>query len=244
MKARTLLAMLILSSLGSPALLAQEPPRDTSILKGKVVVAGTGTPLLGAHVSIAGEDWGTLSDEDGLFQLSDVPLGDVSIYVEHLGYTPLLRSVSVGVDETVLTLFEIVPDPIILRGIEVVSDRLERRFEGVLASARSFDRRDLLSSGAPDMLEFVRSRGSLFPVPCRGSSFGKGCAMIQGRAQRIRVIVDEMPFNMGLDYLRLIRPHEVSRVEVLRGASQVRVYTESFMYAAERGLVVIRPIIW
>lgn len=244
MTVRTFFALLIISSFGSPVLLAQEFPSDTSILTGKVVDAETGTPLLGAYVSIAGEDWGTLSDEEGLFKLSDVPLGDVSILVEHLGYTPLLRSVSIGLDEKVLTLFEIVPDPIILRGIEVVSDRLERRFEGVLTSARSFDRGALLASGAPDMLEFVRSRGSLYPVPCRGSSNGEDCAVIQGRTQRIKVIVDEMPFSMGLGYLRLLRPHEVSRVEVLRGASQVRVYTESFMEAAERGLVVIRPIIW
>jgi len=242
MTARTLVALLIISFLGSPVLLAQESPSDTSVLMGKVVDAETGTPVLGAYISIAGEDSGTLSDEEGLFELSEVPLGEVSILVENLGYHPLLRSVRVGSDETVITLFELAPDPIILQGIEVVSDRLERRFEGVLSSARSFDRRTLLTSGAPDLLEFVKARGSLFPVPCRGS--GTGCVLIQGRVQRLKVIVDEMPMNMGLDYLRLLRPHEINRVEVLRGASQVRVYSESFMAAAERGLVVIRPIIW
>ena len=164
--------------------------------------------------------------------------------MEQLGYTPLLRSVNIGPGERAPTLLEVTPDPIVLQGLEVVLDRLEGRFEGVLASSRSFDRRALITSGAPDMLQFVSSRGSLIPVACRGSSYEKGCAVIQGRTQRIRVIVDEMPFSMGLEYLRLIRPQEVSRLEVLKGASQVRVYTESFMEAAERGLVAIRPIIW
>lgn len=61
---------------------------DNCSLKGKVVDNATGHELAGAHVFLLESTLGTVTDESGLFHLSDLPSGEYKVGVSMLGYSP------------------------------------------------------------------------------------------------------------------------------------------------------------
>jgi len=222
---------------------AQERQNQGIALVGRVLDAATGTPLSGAFVHLEGEDWGVLTDEDGRFSLPRVPRGLLSVAVEQLGYVDLVRTTEFreGAEPLVLALE---PDPLLLEGIEVVTDRFERRRRALAIPSQAYDREDLLASADFDVLEFVASRSLLRPVRCGSLSVDGICAYVRGSIRPISVYVDEAPLIGGLDYLQMIQPHELHRVEVYRSGTHIRVYTEAFMERAGRIRFTPLAVLW
>jgi len=66
----------------------------TQTVKGKVVDAETGAPLLGANVILLNVDppKGAITDEDGYFRLEDIPVGRASFQFTYLGYEDFVVS--------------------------------------------------------------------------------------------------------------------------------------------------------
>ncbi len=66
----------------------------TQTVKGKVLDAETGAPLLGANVIVLNIDpaKGTITDEDGYFRLKDIPVGRASFQFTYLGYEDFVVS--------------------------------------------------------------------------------------------------------------------------------------------------------
>ena len=234
MKTRLFLLLLLLTGLvGAQGLPAQERRDEDLALVGRVLDAATGTPLVGAFVHLEGEDWGVLTDENGRFSLTRITRGLLSVAVEQLGYVDLVQTTELreGAEPLLLVLE---PDPLLLEGILVVTDRFERRRRALAIPSQAYDREDLLGSSAFDVLEFVASRSLLRPVRCGSLSVDGICAYVRGSIRPISVYLDEAPLIGGLDYLQMIQPHELHRVEVYRSGAHIRVYTEAFMERAGR----------
>lgn len=66
----------------------------TQTVKGKVVDAETGAPLLGANVILLNVDLpkGAITDEEGYFRLEDIPVGRASFQFTYLGYEDFVVS--------------------------------------------------------------------------------------------------------------------------------------------------------
>ena len=66
----------------------------TQTVKGKVLDAETGAPLLGANVIVLNVDppKGAITDEDGYFRLEDIPVGRASFQFTYLGYEDFVVS--------------------------------------------------------------------------------------------------------------------------------------------------------
>lgn len=66
----------------------------TQTVKGKVLDAETGAPLLGANVIVLNIDpaKGAITDEDGYFRLEDIPVGRASFQFTYLGYEDFVVS--------------------------------------------------------------------------------------------------------------------------------------------------------
>jgi hypothetical protein len=60
--------------------------QTTGRIVGRIIDAGTGQPLSGAQVTLAGTDAGSLSGVDGRYTLIDVPAGERAVTVTCLGY--------------------------------------------------------------------------------------------------------------------------------------------------------------
>mgnify|MGYP001134846084 FL=1 len=107
----------------TPVVGAQEMEEREPVLVGKVVDATTGRPLLGAFVHLEGENWGVVSDPDGLFRLPGVSSSvTLSIGVEQLGYVDLVETLAFP-EEGEMAILALTPDPILLEGLQVVMDR-------------------------------------------------------------------------------------------------------------------------
>lgn len=220
--------------------LAQEADGQPFDLVGQVTDE-SGKPLVGAFVSQAESDWGSLTAETGRFVLPNVTPGVVTLRAELIGYETLTWTGTVADGRAVsLTL---VAQPIVLEGLSVVTDRFETRRRGVATPVRWYDHDDLATSPQPTAMDFVASRTGLYPVRCNGRVSDR-CIWVRGRLAEPSVYVDEVPIFGGVEYLETIQPHELYMVEVYGGGRHIRAYTTRFMQQAAEHRIRPIPILW
>jgi hypothetical protein len=207
---------------------AQQAPAPSPINLVGTVVSQAGKPLVGAFVSITGDDWGTLTDEHGRFTLAKVMPGTVSLTAEQLGYDTLTvqRTVEAGVPVT-LTM---TAKPLLLKGLNVVVNRFARRRMSAPVSVQLFSRDQLATSAAPDMFNFMQAHAGIWMEPCVG--IGTMCVYRRGRFIEPYVYIDEVPVFGGMDFLDSMRPSDLYMVEVYAHGAEIRAYTNAFMKRA------------
>lgn len=202
---------------------------------GLVVDAETGAALVGAWVGLPGTEWGSLTDDEGRFRIPDVTPGALELEVEQLGYETRSWKGTVVNADALLTI-ELEAKPVLLEGLQVVTDRFRSRRNAAATSVYAFERDDLATSSARDALEFVEYRSAAPMTACNGSR-GDRCLVVRGRVVEPVVYVDEMPLLGGLAYLETFRPWEFHMIEVYAGGRHIRAYTPRFMErAAEKRL--------
>jgi len=201
-------------------------------LRGTVVDAENGAPLVGAWVSVTGSEWGSISDDAGRFRIPDLYDGRISLTVEQLGYESLEWSGEITAASSPLTI-EVPPRPVLLEGLHVVTDRFRARRNAVATSVRAFDASDLSTTPQRTALEFVTQRALVGVVPCSGR-WSNTCVRARGQVVEPTVYVDEAPIIAGLDYLDSMAPWELYMIEVYAGGRHIRAYTPQFMERAAR----------
>ena len=195
--AATVLAALAMAVPCAP-LTAQEETRERSgEVIGQVVDARTGTPLAGAFVSLAGSDRGSFTNREGRFQLTGLDVGPHTIAIQQLGYETLLATVEVAISGASLRIL-MDPDPILLEGLEIVSDRFMQRRRSVAARVIAFGPEDLTNSPHWSVSDFVASHAMTHLFPCE-IRFSDVCVRERGQSVGVRVYVDEMPVLSGWD---------------------------------------------
>jgi len=122
-------------------LLAQELIRQN--VRGTVVDQGTGSPLVGATVVIPGSEplVGTVTDLNGDFSLTGIPVGRNSLRIDYLGYhQQILSGLNLVSGKELIILVELVEKVII--GEEITIRAHARKDqplnEMAVVSARSF----------------------------------------------------------------------------------------------------------
>jgi outer membrane receptor protein involved in Fe transport len=74
----------------------------TGSLSGTVTENGSKYPLIGATVVIDGTSWGSLTDDDGHYQIKDVPAGTYTVVVNYVGYESIkIPNVNVAEGQTI-----------------------------------------------------------------------------------------------------------------------------------------------
>ena len=222
-------------SLVSPAAAQQEQPvcpDDHARIVGVVVDASTEMPLTGAYVSAEGSDWGSLTTDDGWFVLCEIEAGTHLVTVERLGYAPLESQVEAAAPWDRVAL-RMQPDPILLEGLEIITDRFERRRRAVETSVSTFDQEDLARSSYWSAAVFVDLYAGVFTTPCGGST----CVYYRGYARgplEPDVYLDDVRMIGGWYQLEAIPTNQLYMIEVYAGGTHIRAYTHHFMeYAAK-----------
>lgn len=222
------IAVVLTAVLASNALAQEAGEKETIDLVG-VVVDGSGRPLVGAFVALEGSEWGSLTNEKGRFVLPKVTPGPVGLSVELLGYET--RHWNGTARDGVPVSLTLAEEPILLEGLHVVADRFESRRRATATTVRWYDREALSTSAQTNALDFLLTRAGLFRVTCN-SPWSSECLRVRGRITSPTVWVDEFPILGGLDYLKLIPPHELYMVEVYGSGRHIRAYTNHFMARA------------
>lgn len=95
---------------------------DEARIVGVIVDAATETPVAGAHASVEASDWGSLTTDNGRFLLCGIAAGIHVVTVERLGYVTLESPIEASASGEPVAL-PMRPDPVLLEGLEIVSDR-------------------------------------------------------------------------------------------------------------------------
>ena len=215
---------------------------------GRVVDAETGTPLLGARVSIPGLEKHAVTNRDGRFLLADLAHGRYSVAVEQLGFS-IWQDVLEAEQPGSAAIVRMVPDPIQLTGLEVSADRFRQRIRSApvrvkvidseaLAEHDGFPLAGLLTSKANLFLGFCSKTVMIGPkMSCKAEWHEHGYAMhpsnpyddrcVRGRG-RPNVYLDEAPLIGGLARLEEYPLDLLYRIEVYDGI-HIRAYTRHFM---------------
>ena len=223
----------------SPAA-AQDKPAcndDDARIVGVIVDASTQAPLSGAHVSVEASQWGSLTTENGRFLLCEIGGGSHMVTVERLGYVTLSVQIEADASGEPVAL-HMRPDPILLEGLEVVTDRFKRRRLAAATSVRAFDQEDLANSGYWSAADFVDMRTGIMTTQCGLDR----CVYDRGRTVNPRVYLDEFPLIGGWSQLETIPTSQLYMIEVYRRGTHIRAYTHAFMKRAARVRLV--PVIW
>ncbi len=205
---------------------------------GIIVDHATEEPLDAALVSVTTTEWASLTTASGRFQLCGILAGTHQVTVERLGYRTLQLRVEAAPPAAAIRL-RMDPDPILLEGLEIVSDRFERRRRATAYSVQAFDREDIASSPYWTAADFVESRALVFTTLCGG---GSRCVWSRGRVVQPRVYLNEMPLFGGWSQLETLPTSQLHMIEVYRRGTHIRAYTHHFMERAARTRLSPFPI--
>jgi hypothetical protein len=231
---------------GAVGPVAAQEESDQITIVGRVLDLRSELPVHGAHVGLTVRDYGVLTDENGRFVIQAAPTGSYLLYAGALGYETLNFEIEgVALENEILIRLE--PNPIVLEGISVMTDRFERRRRGVATSTRTHDRQALLTAASDNLLEYLRFRDGLSLRDCFGvGRFGDLCTLRRGQETPVQIYIDERPAWGGGAELASYQPHEMYLVEIYGRGRQIRAYTNYFMdRIAKRGRPLsLMPLFW
>ena len=201
---------------------------ETGSIEGKVTDRERGAPLQGATIRIFGTAFTATSDEDGRFEISDIPPGTYTIEIGAPGYEPvivhrrevaaqkaLFLEVQLG-EEFIYTLDEIV----------VTATRVRERIGDIDGSVSVMNRSAIEALPTVTVVDVLDMLPGFQTYSADGNSMSQGVNVRGftggGLAEYLLVMVDGVPINdleTGLVNWNLIPVGKVERIEVLRGPS-------------------------
>jgi outer membrane receptor protein involved in Fe transport len=201
---------------------------DSAVVEGRVTDQATGSPIVGAVVTIDGLSQRAFTTNLGRFRLTGVPAGNYTVRVRFIGYTPVERSIvvasdgpPVGVDlvlaRSVPQMAQLVvtgtvipteqralPTPItVVSGDDIRAQQLTRvdqLFRGTIPGSVAWD------LGAMNYFSSINTRGA--------TSFGDNT---------IKTYIDGVEVADPL-YIANLDPNSIERVEVVRGPQASTLY--------------------
>jgi len=224
-----------------PAVGGEDGNEGEAVVTGTVRDASTGAPLAQAMVSFEARDWGIFTDDNGRFRLEAGDMRRGTLLVEHLGYRT--RRIPVEVEDgTGPVEVGLEPDPVLLEGLEVVTDRFQRRRNATATSVRAYGVRDLARSLHTRATDFLQGRAGVPIVNCPFHFVRFNCALVRGRTTNPSVYIDEAPAIGGLDELDFYLPGDLYLIEIYGHGRHIRAYTHHFMERAAKRRLQPIPI--
>ena len=211
----------VVSVLGVAVLLAvsgraQSPTRGT--IRGVVLDARTGAPLVSVNVLVSGTLRGAATGPRGEFVISNLPAGRVTLVAKMIGYEPATREVTVRPGQTVTVRFELVPSFFEAQQVVVTATRTEKLLKDVPVVTEVVPHTEIEEKGAVDLAEALEDRPGI--VIESNSSGGKILRMNGIDNKRILVLVDGVPVTGRVQdrvELNLIDADDVDHVEIVKG---------------------------
>lgn len=193
------------------------------VLSGVVREQSTGEPMPYATVSIAEQSIGTVSDENGAFQLT-VPEGEVTVQVTFVGYETM--RITVPADHRGPLNFEVKESASQLRTVEVAAGQSRQRdeLESTQMSLIHLPVKDLQGipsiGGETDVIKVVQ----LLPGVAQGGEGTTALFVRGGDADQNLVLLDDAPlYNIGhlFGFYSVFNPDALESVTLLKGAFPV-----------------------
>ncbi|MFP4470492.1 MAG: TonB-dependent receptor domain-containing protein [Bacteroidales bacterium] len=217
----------ILASVFIVAALSVYAQQKTGSISGKVFSGENRNPLVHAEVVLESAGMGATSSQQGAFIIEQVPAGDYSLMVKHMGYQTAKRKVQVreGADTCIEIILQ--PDVKVIPGVEILGEGMDY---GPYVK-EVIPKQKIQSLPARDVGEFLRSEpnvsgirkggGNIDPV-IRGFKFSQ-LNVQNNTGQKIEGGCPNRmdPATSHIDI------HDITRIEILKGPYALR-YGPSF----------------
>jgi outer membrane cobalamin receptor len=162
------------------------------IVKGTVIDASSGEPLIAATIRVEKTTIGTAASLDGTFSIK-VPLGKQKIIISFIGYTDVIKEVDVK-DVVDLGRIQLVADAIGLDEIMVVSSIARDRQTPVAVSTIKAEV-IIEKLGTQEFPEILKSTPSVYATKSSGG-YGDGRINLRGfDSNNIGVLINGVPVN-------------------------------------------------
>ena len=225
------ITLLFLALITSMTLMAQ------TTLKGKVLDATLGEPLIGATIMVKGTSAGCVADFDGNFTLN-VPKGKTHVVVSSVGYQSQTINVS-GRNNITVKLKE---DSKMMDEVVVVGYGQMKKSDlsGALSQLKG---EDMMKGGSIDIAHGMQGKIAGVNIQQSDGAPGGGMSIVVrgtnsfSTSSQPLFIVDGVPFESGStpsngattneqqsNPLSFINPHDIESIEVLKDASATAIY--------------------
>ncbi|HEY5413203.1 MAG TPA: TonB-dependent receptor [Gemmatimonadaceae bacterium] len=185
-----------------------------------------GAPLAGVQVTVEGTGLGAVSQDNGQYVITHVPVGPRTIRVRSVGYRPQALPVTVAADQRAAENFRMVEDPLSLSSVVVTGTATPRVNEEASVAITTLTP-ELIDQAAPrSTTEMLRYVPGFTRVESSGGEVNENITMrgILG-VEYVMFMEDGLPvfptmhtFFMNAD--NLFRPDEnIDEMEVVRGGS-------------------------
>lgn len=196
---------------------AQKARTDANIV-GHVVCCGEHLPYV--TISIIGTTIGTTTDETGHYQLINMPVGDLVVRAQSIGYKPVELSITTKKDQTITLKFELEEDVLGLQEVVVTGDRNEKNRTESSTIVNTISHKIFRTADAVTL-----SEGLNFCPGLRIENDCQNCGFTQVRMNGMegpysQILINSRPIFSGLAGvygLELIPSNMIERVEVIRG---------------------------
>jgi TonB-linked SusC/RagA family outer membrane protein len=223
-------------------------------VQGTVVDAVTLQSLAGAQVSVPGTGLGTLTNQQGRFQILNVPAGAQTIRVNLIGYGTQEQAVNVGAGATATADFSLQQTAIALEGLVVTALGIEREARTLGVAAQTLPGADL-PRVEPNLVNSFSGRIAGVNITNAGPQAGSSRIVIRGENSitgnnQPLFIVDGVPIDNystggylntgqgGFDYGNAVQdldPNQIESLTVLKGPNAAALYGSR----ASNGVVLI-----
>lgn len=231
-----LAAMLV--ALMAPAGIAHA--QATGTIRGTVTDSTNRRGVPGVQVSIAGTTRGTVTNDNGVYTLTAVPAGAVTVRAQRLGYSSQSRSVSVEAGAAVTADFELRPVATVLSAVVSVGYGTASR-QDVSSAIASVDSSTFANTPVASVDNALQGRIPGVQVMQNSGEPGSGISMrVRGPASlnagnQPLYVVDGVPMIQGsLSQIALsgqdvtaisgLNPDEIASIDVLKDAAAAAIY--------------------
>lgn len=188
-------------------------------LYGTITEAGTGVPLDGADVLLAGPTAASVrGDEGGRWRAAGLAPGRYTVRVRRMGYASAALVVDLRPGDDVEQRFALEMTPLALDQVVVTAARREQRLKDVAVTTEVVSRRDIEQTGASDVAAVLIEQVG---IELQGGHPAGSGIMLQGLgSERVLVLLDGQPIAgriSGVFDVSRIPTAVIERVEVVKG---------------------------
>ena len=161
---------------------------------GRIVSSIDCTPLIGANIYLENTSFGAASDNNGEFEINDVPAGEYTVVATYIGYKLINRqSITIKPNEQVKCDLEMNEDIYNADNIVITGTRSKRLIKDSPVATEVIHADEIMNLGAKNVGEILEERAGII-ITQDGARGGILSAQLQGlNDEHTLVLIDGVP---------------------------------------------------